>query len=327
MVSVVPITNTLRPDEEYSVPDGDELIGSKTFELNGISSWYNLGLGGSMEGADDTRRYELVAQWYKWCDHKYPATKLRDWPGIASAAGKDVDIRLLTRGYPIAGFAVLIFLEACYDVDKVLCGTDLEALAHVKVWHMPHEMKAYKYLLSHEMKLWWERELAELENEINSPFPKRVYLSLRIRDLQKCLITLEHVMDCGEGMGTNIWTTMEEEFSDPPAGLSDAIYDRVEILKISIEILRKALERSEQRDVAPDIFPSANHRSVELNGQFSKKKPSYFESVNTKVPKLSEDEYPMQLPHPLTNMNLRLFIPLLLMKRTVSIEAIILNYY
>ncbi|TEY30506.1 hypothetical protein BOTCAL_0859g00030 [Botryotinia calthae] len=263
MVSVVPITNTLRPDEEYSVPDGDDLVGSKTSELNGISSWYNLGTDESMEVADDSRRYEMVAQWYKWCDHKYPGTKLQDWPGIASAAGEDVDIRVLTRGHSLAGYAVLIFLEACYDVDKALCGTDLEALANVKVWHMPHEMKAYKYLLSHEMKLWWERELGELENEINSPFPRRVYLSLRIRDLQKCLVTLEHVMDCGEGIGTNIWTSMEEVCSDPPAGLSDAIYDRVETLKISIEILCKALERSIRRRIPYATSASINESEPE----------------------------------------------------------------
>jgi len=63
----------------------------------------------------------------------------------------------------------------------------------------------------------------------------------------------------------------ENNGSEPPAGVDDAIYDRVDRLKISVGILRKALERSEQGDVASDILHPAGHRAVELGGQFLKK--------------------------------------------------------
>lgn len=51
---------------------------------------------------------------------------------MASAAGEDVDMRLLVRRHPHTGHVILLFLEACYAVDKALCGTDMEALAMVK---------------------------------------------------------------------------------------------------------------------------------------------------------------------------------------------------
>ena len=272
MASNMPNTITFRSDEEDSVPDRHNLMGSKTSEINGIMSWYKEDMLEGMGAADAWRRHDLIAQWYEWCDCKYPGTKLHDWPDIASAAGEDVDIRLLIRGYSLAGYAILLFLEACYAVDKALCGTDMEALAKVKLWHMPQEMRAYKYLLSEEMIRWWETELAELENEIKSPFSNRVSLSWRIRDLSASLARLEVVMEYGDGIGTNIWTTMgEESGSEPPAGVDHAIYNRVERLKTSVEILRKALERSEQGDAASDILPPASHRSVESSGQFLKK--------------------------------------------------------
>lgn len=272
MASNIPDTITFRSDEEDSVPDGASLMGSKTYEINLIISWYKEEMLEGMDAADAWKRHDLVTQWYEWCDRQYPSTKLQDWPDIASAAGEDVDIRLLIRGYSIAGYAILLFLEACYAVDRALCGTDVEALAKVKMWHMPQEMRAYKYLLSEEMTRWWATELAELENEIKSPFSNRVSLSWRIRDLSACLGRLEFIMEYGDGIGTNIWTTMEEENgSEPPAGVDDAIYNRVERLKTSVEILRKTLERSEQGDVASHVLPPDNHRVVESGGQFFKK--------------------------------------------------------
>ncbi|KAF4624766.1 hypothetical protein G7Y89_g13403 [Cudoniella acicularis] len=123
-----------------------------------------------MDAADAWRRHDLVTQWYEWCDHQYPGTKLLDWSDIALAAGEDVDIRLLIRGHSLAGYAILLFLEACYAVDKALCGTDAEALAKVKMWHMPQEMRVYKYLLSEKMMWWWANELAELETRSSLHF-------------------------------------------------------------------------------------------------------------------------------------------------------------
>jgi len=192
---------------------------------------------------------------------------MRGWPHIALAAGEDVDIRLLTRGYPVVDYAILLFLQACYAVDEALYGTDVEALAKVKKWHMPQEMKAYKYLLSNEMILWWATELGELENEIKSPFSNRVSLSWRIADLRNALTRIGVVMECGGGIGTNIWTTMElETGSEPPAGLNSAICDRANRLFSSVKILCKAFERNEQEEVTTDILLSSSNRSVEVGG-------------------------------------------------------------
>ncbi len=130
------------------------------------------------------------------------------------------------------------------------------------------ELKVYE--ISHTIS-WYKEDYFEA-NEIKSPFSNRVSLSWRIRDLGECVRRLEVVMESGEGMGTNIWTTMgEQSDTEPPAGVDVAIYDRVDRLRTSVEILRKILERSEQGDVASNILPSTSHKAVELEGQFLKR--------------------------------------------------------
>ncbi|PMD41736.1 hypothetical protein L207DRAFT_633063 [Hyaloscypha variabilis F] len=259
-------TNTLCSDKDDSVPDRANSTASNPSEIQFLEDYY---FDEDLESIEDLggvwRRHEVVTQWDEWCNLKYPGTKENYWKEIASAAGEDVDIRLLIKGHPVPGYAIMLFLEACYAVDKVLCGMDMEAFAKVKEWHVPQEMKAYKYLLSDEMKKWWAARLAELESEIKSPFSSRVSLSWRIADLSRCVATLEVVMDLKQGIGTNIWTAMgETNGSIPPGGLHEAIYGRVSNLTTSVEILRKSLERIEQRD--SESNPFAGHKSVELGG-------------------------------------------------------------
>jgi hypothetical protein len=265
-------TTTSRSDGEDSV----RLIGSKTdFQdmIDIICERYEETYLESPEVAKALRRHDLVGQWYEWCDLEYPGTgtKPRAWMQLADAAGEAVDIRLLIRAHSIAGYAIFLFLEACYAVDRALCGTDTEALAKVEAWHMPQEMRAYKYLSSRDMIIWWTFELTELEKELRDPFSSQVYLCSRIEELQKCLARLEVVTELGDGIWTNIWTTMGEFDFEPAAGLDDAIRDRVRLLKRSMVILCKALQQSKQEDVASNIALSANHKPLELNGNFLKK--------------------------------------------------------
>ncbi|KFZ19759.1 hypothetical protein V502_03480 [Pseudogymnoascus sp. VKM F-4520 (FW-2644)] len=236
--------------------------------LDWIITAYDEEFTEGMEGGDAFKRHDLVSKWYKWCDRQYPDASSQDWAGKVDEAGEHVDIRVLIRGQPIAGYSILRFLEACYAVDKALCGTDAEAFAEVRSWHMPEEMSAYNYLLSGDMIQWWVKELAELENEIESSSSNLISLTWKIMDLGRCLTRLEAVVESGSGIGTNIWTTMEEENgSVPPAGTFGAIFDREQGLKDSLGILRKALERRKQRDATSDVPPTtSSHGYVESTG-------------------------------------------------------------
>jgi hypothetical protein len=239
-------------------------------EIQDIMIWYGEDELDGNAAADASRRHSLVVQWYEWGDREYPGEC--DWKSKVSAAGPEVDIRVLIRMNSTAGYAILLFLEACYAVDKALCGTDIEALAEVKKWHMPQEMRAYKYLISEEMMLWWATELGELENEIKSPLSNRVSLSWRLDDLGNCLAKLEEILDCENGgIETAIWTTIGESCQpEPPPCMERAIYNRVDRLRSSIKILGKALKRSQQGGFASDthISSAPSVGPMETFGQF-----------------------------------------------------------
>jgi hypothetical protein len=67
-------------------------------------------------------------------------------------------------------------------------------------------MTAYNYLLSDELVLWWQRELCELNKEIDSKISNAVSVSLRVRGLRNALAKLARVIDCGEGIDHTIGT-------------------------------------------------------------------------------------------------------------------------
>ena len=216
--------------------------------LTSIADWYSQREGDNMENTSVYERYGQIKEWRDWYIGKYPHTPPES---LVGKHGKDVHIRVLFMAYPIPTYSILLFLEACYEVDKAICGLDTIALSSIQQWHLPQDMAAYSYLLSDEMVLWWKRELCELNNEIDSGASNRVSISLRVRGITNALAKLDRVIDGGEHdpIGSRIWTYASETgFDDLPSGLSDSIFSRKELLEDSLEILCKGLKQSEPRE-------------------------------------------------------------------------------
>jgi hypothetical protein len=202
-----------------------------------------------MEQSSVWERYDQINEWREWYIRKYPHTTPES---LVKEHGKNVDIRVLFMAHQIPAYSILLFLEACYEVDKAICGPDTVALASIKRWHMPQDMTAYQYLLSDEMVLWWKSELCELNNEIYSRVSNQVSVSLRVRGIFNALAKLDRVVDRGGDLGgtigTRIWTHGGEAGVELPSRLAEAIYGRQELLVDSLKILGKALDRSEPRE-------------------------------------------------------------------------------
>jgi hypothetical protein len=217
-------------------------------------------------------RYDQISEWREWYIGKYPHTNPKN---LVEKHGKNVDIRVLFIAYQIPAYSILLFLEACYEVDKAICGLDTIALASIKRWHLPQDMATYQYLLSDEMVLWWKSELCELNNEIHSRASNRVSVSLRVRGISNALAKLDRVIDGGGGIdytiGTRIWTYAGEGGFELPSGLSDGIYGRQELLEDSLKILREGLDRGEPREdnVMTVVRPSSG--GVETEGLYPEK--------------------------------------------------------
>jgi hypothetical protein len=237
--------------------------------LRHIADIYSEREDNSMDQSSVWERYDQINEWREWYIGKYPHTTPES---LVEKHGKNVDIRVLFMAHQIPAYSILLFLEACYEVDKAICGLDTIALASIKRWHLPQDMTAYQYLLSDEMVLWWKSELCELNNEIHSRASNRVSVSLRVRGISNALAKLDRVIDGGDGIGdtigTRIWTYAGEGDFELPSGLSEGIYGRQELLEDSLKILREGLDRGEPREdnVMTVVRPSSG--GVETEGLY-----------------------------------------------------------
>jgi hypothetical protein len=203
-----------------------------------------------MEETSVYERYDQFKEWRDWYIQKYSHTPPES---LVQKDGKDVDIRVLFMAYPTLTYSILLVLEACFEVDKAICGLDTVAFSTVKQWHMPEDMTAYNYLLSDELVLWWKRELCELNNEIDSRTSNGVSVYLRFRGICNAFAKLDNVIDCGTGLdntiGTRIWTYASEvAYDDLPSRLWESIRGRKILLEDSIKIMSKGLKQNKPRE-------------------------------------------------------------------------------
>ncbi|KAN0105977.1 hypothetical protein V8E51_008853 [Hyaloscypha variabilis] len=215
-----------------------------------IADYYPERENDDMQQTSVYERYDQFKEWRDWYIEKYPHTPPKS---LVQKDGKDVDIRVLFMAYPTLTYSILLVLEACFEVDKAICGLDTVAFSTVKQWHMPEDMTAYNYLLSDELVLWWKRELCELNNEIDSGTSNGVSVYLRFRGICNAFAKLDHVIDCGRGpgdtIGTRIWTyASESAYDDLPSGLWESIWDRKVLLEDSIKIMSKGLKQNKPRE-------------------------------------------------------------------------------
>jgi hypothetical protein len=206
------------------------------------------------------RREDQFTEWREWYIENFPNTN----PELkVKQAGDDVDFRALMMAFPAPTYALLCFLESCMEVDKAICGLDEDALASVKQWYPPQEMRAYKYIMSDKLLSWWKKELCELNDEINSSLTNLISVEIRVRDIVRettrptCIVEPNSNQSffieerfCGQ---------LDERDVDYPTGLMDCIYARKNLLEYSTEILSASLERRKRREedavLAPTVPP------------------------------------------------------------------------
>jgi hypothetical protein len=214
------------------------------------------------------RKHEFE-EWREWYVANYPHTEPES---VMEKDGKNVDLRVVFMAFPIAAYSILLLLEACYEVDKAICGTDSVAQGSIRQWQLPHEYGAYTYLLSEEMVFWWKRELIELSDEIQNGKTNRVSVVIRVQDIASGKRKLERVVNSGWGFCDSIWesisTTILEGGIDMPAGVGDAIDSRVDLLVKSVDILQNELEQTKSRTNNEVRLVSASAENIEASGTY-----------------------------------------------------------
>jgi hypothetical protein len=101
------------------------------------------------------------------------ATTLTTWEMV-----EDLDFGAFFLAHPVAAYSLWHLLQACYELDRVVCGSSPENLRVVESWE---SLKPFLYLKSKKVRTKWSKSLKLLKTEIEhgdlegEPLLRRLY--------------------------------------------------------------------------------------------------------------------------------------------------------
>jgi len=101
------------------------------------------------------------------------ATTLTTWEMV-----EDLDFGAFFLAHPVAAYSLWRFLQSCYKLDRVVCGSSREELRIVESWEL---LKPFVYLNSRRIRTKWSNSLKHLKKEIEcgalggDPLVRRLY--------------------------------------------------------------------------------------------------------------------------------------------------------
>jgi hypothetical protein len=87
-----------------------------------------------------------------------PVTALTTWEMV-----EDLDFGAFFLAHPVAAYSLWHLLQACYELDRVVCGTSPEEIRKLESWQL---LKPFVYLKSRKIRSNWTRSLKLLKKEI-----------------------------------------------------------------------------------------------------------------------------------------------------------------
>lgn len=187
-------------------------------------------------------------EWRQWYVDEYPHTNPRACVGLH---GTFIDIRILFMAEPAPAYSILLYVRACYEIDRVLCSNGANKLESISQWQIPQNMMAYGYLLSDEVMDFWEFSLTKLGEEILSKTSSRASINGRMRRISRALRQLDFVWGviCAEPWrgavrsgNRNLGGQLQGPFFLPPEVL-DSMCERRQFMAMSLKVLQEELDR------------------------------------------------------------------------------------
>lgn len=214
--------------------------------------------------------------WCKWFAEEHPTES--DAKHLAVLDFWDGDFRIIFLAYPGPGARLLCFAEACYRVDKAICGTSKEA---VRECEKLKAMDPLKYLFSEELITWWEMDLCQLFDDIEEGKSNRLVSLVRVEEISDAVQGL--LATINDRFCDHVFTELQGEGWTMSYTLQRNIYRRCNIVQPAQEELQSALYRSRQRmllNTAMPIVPSdpgvtASYQNLEHLNEGNQQLPFY----------------------------------------------------
>jgi hypothetical protein len=204
----------------------------------------------------DSFQDEEESGWQEWTWSEALALKITTWDSwfwekhalgnnpekVASEKYWDIDFRIFFLAYPFPGSYLLRLVEACYEIDKAMCG-----MAHItsKQVEKGKDMDPLLYLMSEDLISLWKMDLCQLQDDIDNDRSSRLACFVRVQDIGAAA---DEFMDClNHDFWTNVITTMEENGWPAPYKLQKRIEARESLVSLSLEALRESVQAARKR--------------------------------------------------------------------------------
>ena len=181
-----------------------------------------------------------VESWCEWFTENHaPGAEPEK---LAQAKQWDVDFRILLLAFPVVGARLLYLADACYEIDKAICG-----LGHITS-QKAEELKAMDvitYLASGDPISLWKIGLCELEEDIRNDDGNRLANFIRVEDIQTAVYEFNHSYDM------DFWLYVADDMSEhgwyDPYTLRKRIDTRNSLLDLSLKTLNEAVAAAKKR--------------------------------------------------------------------------------
>jgi hypothetical protein len=213
----------------------------------------------SLEWANSKALKDRVTSWCKRFADKYPSgTSLT---GLANSKQWDVEFWIFFLAYPTSGADLLRFVDACYAVDKAICGTSTTGQKEIEKWR---DIDPFNYILMEDLTARWEADLCQLLDDIEHDNGNRLANFLRVQAISRAIAELDEVLS--NDFADYVFTNMSEAGWPDPFILEKMIHTRQLILETSIKSLVISVSQAEERwqtntARSPNSGPSTSYQS------------------------------------------------------------------
>jgi hypothetical protein len=159
--------------------------------------------------------------------------------------------------HPVAAFSLWQVLQACYELDRAVCGTTCDDLEKIESWQA---LPPFRYLCSRKVKQTWEVSLKGLKERIKSQDADDMW-ELKIYDI---LLGVERFERAFASLHDNFAANLEgERFAGwMTKRIEDGIGDRFSMIDQLLEFKENELWRMHAEEEASGEFPNLEHSCV-----------------------------------------------------------------
>ncbi len=162
----------------------------------------------------------------------------------------ELDLEIFFLAAPVPGFALWELMQACYEVDRAICGLTEAERAEILLWQ---DIKPLKYLQSERLKGSWKSELETLNDRFYSRSVTQASFEERLNSILAAVERLEAARK-GVQDAFDASTADSSKYDIMQCRILNAVDDRCRIVERSFMDLTESMDREAPDKIADESW-------------------------------------------------------------------------